>query len=137
MNVAPVFLLVEPSPILQPILKRWLENLLGNPRILIATNGADALRLATQESPSHVLIELNLPDGSGFEILHQLRQSLPASTVIATGWYESRWFLDKVRSAGADGFVSKDKLRSELLPLWKIPLEQRMEHGKTSAPADY
>jgi CheY-like chemotaxis protein len=120
MNTEPVFLLVEPSPILRSILNGWLETVITNPHILIAASGVEALQLAAQEVPSYILMEINLPDKTGFEILQQLRQDLPEAKIVATGWYESRWFLDRVRSAGADGFVSKDKLPSELLPLWEI-----------------
>jgi len=123
MNIAPVFLIVEPSPILRSVLCRWLENVLIGPRLLIASNGAEALELATHSIPSHVLIELSLPDRAGIEILIQLRQALPASRIISTSWFEGRWLIEAVRSAGADGFVSKDKLHDELFSLWKVFIE--------------
>jgi DNA-binding NarL/FixJ family response regulator len=123
MNRAPVFLLVEPSPTLRSMLCRWLENVFSNSQFLIAANGAEALRLAIENIPSYVLIELSLPDKVGIEILVQLRQALPASQIIATSWFQDRWLIDGARSAGADGFVSKDKLHKELLPLWKILTE--------------
>jgi DNA-binding NarL/FixJ family response regulator len=68
-------------------------------------------------------MEINLPDRKGLEVLHQLRQGLPEAKIIATSWYESRFFLDRVRSAGADGFISKGKLPRELLSLWEITLK--------------
>lgn len=120
MNSAPGFLLVEPSPILASALSRWLENVFSNAQIFIASNGAEALQLATENIPSYVLIELSLPDKVGIEILVQLRQALPDSRIIATSWFEGRWLIDGVRSAGANGFVSKDKLHNELLVLWNI-----------------
>jgi DNA-binding NarL/FixJ family response regulator len=123
MNRAPVFLLVEPSPIVASALGRWLENAFSNSQVLIASNGAEALQLATENIPSYVLIELSLPDKAGIEILVQLRRALPASRIIATSWYKGRWLIDGARSAGADGFVGKDKLHKELLPLWKIFIE--------------
>lgn len=123
MDKAPVFMLVEPSPILQSVLQKWLQDALHKPCLLVAENGVEALRLAAQENPSHVLIELNLPDRTGFETLRQLRLSLPAAKIIATGWSDHSFFLDRIRSAGADEFVLKDKLASELLPLWEIPTE--------------
>jgi len=122
MNAAPVFLLVEPSPILRSRLQGWLENVLTDPRILIAANGLEALRLAAREHPSHILIEMDLPDTTGFEVLRQMRQGQPVARIIATGWYESRFFLERVRSAGADQFIPKHKLHSELLPLLEVPL---------------
>ena len=122
MNAAPVFLLIEPSPILRLRLHKWLLNVLTEPRIFMAENGLDALWLAAQEEPSHILIEMYLPDITGFEVVRQMRQGLPAARIIATGHYESVFFLKMVRSAGADGFILENKLRQELLQLWEVPL---------------
>ena len=123
MNRAPVFLLVEPSPILASALGRWLENVFSDSQVILAFNGTEAIQLATENIPSYILIELSLPDKAGIEILVQLRQALPASRIIATSWFQGRWLMDGARSAGADGFVSKDKLPKELLSLWKIFIE--------------
>jgi DNA-binding NarL/FixJ family response regulator len=119
MTPAPVLLLVEPSSFVRSSLSQWLESVLPEYHLLIAETGEEALRLAAQERPTHVLIETYLPDGPDFEILQEMRQSLPAARIIATHWYESRLFLERVRSAGADGFVPKHKLHSGLLPLLK------------------
>jgi DNA-binding NarL/FixJ family response regulator len=123
MNRAPVFLLVEPSPIVASALGRWLENVFSNAQIFVASNGAEALQLATENIPSYILIELSLPDKPGIEILMQLRQVLPDSRIVATSWFKDRWLIQGVRSAGADGFVSKDKLHDEVLSLWKVFIE--------------
>jgi CheY-like chemotaxis protein len=129
MNTAPVFLIVEPSPILRLRLHEWLASVLTDPRIFFAANGLDALWLAAQQQPSHILVDLDLPDTTGFEVMRQMRQGLPTAKIIATGWYDSRFFLDKVRSTGADGFIRRDKLASELLPLWETSMEKRSDHG--------
>ena len=123
MKTTPVLLIVEPSPIFRSVLSRWLKSQLTSYSIFIATDGNDALWLAARERPSHILIDINLPDTTGFEIIQQMRQSLPTAKIIATGWYDSRFFLDRVRSVGADSFISKDKLRSELLLRWGISIE--------------
>lgn len=123
MNIAPVFLLLEPFPILRSILKKWLQTKLNSPRILIAENGVQALRLAAEEAPSHVLIDINLRDRTGFEILYQLRQSLPEARIVATGWYDNSFVLDRIKSMGVDGYITRDKLTSELLALWEISIE--------------
>jgi len=123
MDKALVFLLVEPSPILRSSLHDWLEQALAGHRILVAASGVEALKLTQQERPSHILIEMKLPEKSGFEVLREMRQILPGATIVATGWYESRVLLEKVESSGANGFIRKNKLPSELLPLWNVPLE--------------
>ena len=120
MSIEPVFLLVEPSSALRSSLHKWLTNEFIDARIFIAANGLDALWLAAQEQPSHILVEMDLPDISGLAVLQQIRQGQPNARIIATGWYDSRFFLDSVQSAGADGFVLKNKLYRELLPLWQV-----------------
>ena len=120
MNSAPVFLLIEPSRILRSSLHDWLDQVLVGLHILTAANGVEALRLAEQEHPSHILIEIELPDMSGLEVLQQMRQALPDAKIVATGWYENNVILDRLWSAGANGFIRKHNLPSELLPLWGI-----------------
>ena len=123
MNKTPVFLLVEPSSIFRPVLSRWLEDTLTNARILIAANDQEALELVISEEPSYVLMALDVPDQKGFELLQQLRQTLQEAKIVITGWFESHGFVKKILSAGADGFIPKDELRSKLLKLWDISTE--------------
>ena len=137
MKATPVFLFVEPYPTFRLRLRIWLKQVVVNPTILMTTNGVEALRLTEQEQPSHILIEMELPDISGLEVLRQMRQLLPDARIVATGWSESRFFLNQVWSAGANGFIHKPKLPSGLLDLWEIPPELRMDPGKTSARPDH
>lgn len=78
MCTVPVLLLVEPSSFVRLSIQEWLEDVLTGFRILVAGNGDDALRLAEQEQPTHILIETYLPDTPGFTVLERLRRSLPA-----------------------------------------------------------
>jgi DNA-binding NarL/FixJ family response regulator len=123
MNGTPILLLVEPSPILRSSLHDWLDQALRGHRILTAANGLEALRVCGQERPSHILIEMELPDMPGWEVIEQMRQALPDARIVATGWYASRVLLHRVWIAGASGFIRKHKLPSELLPLWEITLK--------------
>lgn len=119
MTTTSILLLVEPSSFVRSYLYQWLQNVLSHYRILVAENRDDALQLAAQEQPTHILMETYLPDAPGFEVLQQIRQILPSARIIATHWYESRSYLEKVHAAGADRFISKERLHAELLPLLK------------------
>jgi two-component system response regulator AtoC len=72
-----------------------------------AENGAAALRLAREESPDLILLDVRLPDHSGVEVLERLKQSGEARAVIMiTGDPQ----LDDVKAAiklGAYDFVGK------------------------------
>ena len=123
MNAAPVFLLVEPSPILRSSFHDWLDQVFAGHRILTAANGAEALKLAKDERPSHILIEIDLTKPTGVEVIQEMRLILPDAKIIATGWYDSRFLRQNVLSAGADEYIRKNKVPRELLPLWDLHLK--------------
>jgi len=120
MTATPVILLVEPSSFVRSSLRQWLEDVLTDYRILVAATGLDALWRAAQQEPSHILIEIYLPDLTGFEVIRQMRQGLPAARIIATGWHESRFILDSVQSVGADEYIPHHRLHAELLASLEI-----------------
>lgn len=118
----PIFLIVEPSPILRSRLHDWLASVVIGARVFAVANGFDALWLAAKEQPSHILIEMYLPDITAFEVIQHIRQGLPAAKIIATSHEEGLYFLNMMLSAGADGYVLKHKLYKELLPMFEVPL---------------
>jgi DNA-binding NarL/FixJ family response regulator len=123
MTSTPVFLLVEPAPILRSSLHAWLDRTLAGHRILVAADGMEALRLVAQERPSHILLEMELPQNTGFVVLRQMRHFLPDAKIIATSWFDNSFLLRNLLLAGADGFVRKNKVPRELLSLWDVPLK--------------
>lgn len=52
-----------------------------------------------------IFVDLNLPDGSGFEILEALREINSASRVVVISAYDTE--RKKVMELGADGFIAK------------------------------
>jgi DNA-binding NarL/FixJ family response regulator len=80
-----------------------------------AGDGAQALRLARATRPQVVLLDLNLPDLSGAEVIRRLLAAEPAIRVLvlsASG--ERRDVLDAV-TAGATGYLVKSARLSELI----------------------
>jgi DNA-binding NarL/FixJ family response regulator len=73
-----------------------------------AADGASGVRLARALEPDLVLLDIALPDTSGFEVAERLATS--PSQVILVSSRERRDFGDRVRRSSALGFVSKDEL---------------------------
>ena len=79
----------------------------GDITYLEADNGAAALRVAHNESPDLVLLDVRLPDLSGIEVLEQLKKTGDARAVIMITADPQ---LDDVKTAlklGAYDFVGK------------------------------
>ena len=91
--------------------------------VLEADNGSAALRVAHNESPDLVLLDVRLPDASGIEILEQLKKSGDARAVIMITADPQ---LEDVKTAlklGAYDFVGKPLDFDELAVAVKNALE--------------
>jgi DNA-binding NarL/FixJ family response regulator len=78
-----------------------------------APDGATGLALVRELEPELVLLDVALPDMSGFEVAEQLAGA--PSTVVLISSRERKDFARRVRRSGAAGFVSKDELSGESL----------------------
>ncbi|MBU2091371.1 MAG: PleD family two-component system response regulator [Alphaproteobacteria bacterium] len=77
--------------------------------VITAMNGVDALRLATQESPDIILLDIMMPAMDGFEVCRRLKQDgktqhIPVVMVTALSDASDRV---KGLEAGADDFLTK------------------------------
>ena len=72
-----------------------------------AATVAEAASHLDAQTPTHLLLDLNLPDGNGGEILRRVRAAaLPVRVAVVTGSSELG-MLDEVRTLGADAVFIK------------------------------
>ena len=82
--------------------------------IIEAENQADALRLAESEQPDLLLLDVDLGDGSGSEVLDRVvALGYPTRTVMLTVFQELR-IAQSCLQKGASGYVSKDSAAEHL-----------------------
>jgi DNA-binding response OmpR family regulator len=79
-----------------------------------AATAWDALRAFQQDQPEIAILDIGLPDGSGFDICEAIRETSQMPILFLTA---RRSLEDKVRGfrAGADDFVVKPYLPSEIV----------------------
>ncbi|HVU22679.1 MAG TPA: response regulator transcription factor [Opitutus sp.] len=70
-------------------------------------NGTDAIRQFHAREPHAVVLDLQLPGRSGFEVLAAIRQSGRPCVVLVLTSHDSIEFRDRCRQAGADYFLRK------------------------------
>ncbi|MGH7096530.1 MAG: response regulator [Stellaceae bacterium] len=77
--------------------------------ILQATLGGDGVRLTRESHPDLVLLNLQLPDISGLEVVRTLKADTDtrAIPVVAVTAFAMRGDEEKARTAGVDGYVTK------------------------------
>ena len=81
-----------------------------------ASSGEEAIAQAEELRPQVILIDLRLPGMSGLEAIPRLRAMLPEAGIIAMNLYDVDVYREAALAAGADEFLVKKALVTELLP---------------------
>lgn len=108
-------LVVDDHPVLREGIAAILE---AEPNFQLAGqagNGKDAIELFRKLRPDVTLMDLQMPEMTGVEIIRAIRQETPnARIIVLTSYGGDRLAVEAIK-AGAVGFLLKGALRRELL----------------------
>jgi two-component system, OmpR family, KDP operon response regulator KdpE len=117
-----------PSPLILLIddelpIRRFLRKSLAAPnfRLLEAESGEQALRLAAQQPPDLVVLDLGLPDVDGQDVLKQLRQWLQVPIIVLSARDQESQKVAALDN-GADDYLTKPFSTGELLARIRVAL---------------
>ena len=86
--------------------------------VLLGSNAAEAIEAATEELPDLMVLDMNLPDLHGFDLLRRLRKNAKTAKIPAVMVSASpEAFGDQAILAGAQAFHSKPILPDDLLEI--------------------
>jgi two-component system KDP operon response regulator KdpE len=115
----PLVLLIEDEPPIRRFLRAALTA--EGYRLAEAETGEQGLRLAAQQPPDLVILDLGLPDKDGNEVLKALREWLAAPVIILSARNQESQKVQALDS-GADDYVAKPFGISELLARMRTAL---------------
>ena len=102
-----------------PIVRRGLRQILsedsGITEVGEATTAMDVMRLLRESEWDAVILDVNLPDRSGLDILREIRERTPTLPVLILSMHPEDQFAVRVLKAGASGYLNKDSAPDELL----------------------
>ena len=86
-------------------------------RVAEASNAHDAIRIAREERPAVIVMDLSMPDLDGWEATRILKSDpeLASIAIVALSAFNEPASRRRARECGADFFVSKPCIPSELL----------------------
>lgn len=100
------------------ILRRGLKDLLSEifPDAVFGEAGtvAEARSLITREAWHLLLLDINLPGGSGLDLVEEARQLQAGVVVLVLSSYPEEEFAVRAFKRGADGYLTKASVASEL-----------------------
>ena len=79
-----------------------------------ARDGAEAIELWRRLAPDVTLMDISMPQMDGFEATLRIREHDPHACVLMLTGSNARTDVDRARQAGAEGYVTKDRIAAEL-----------------------
>jgi len=107
-------LIVDDHPIVRAGLRRLLGPELAA-EVQEAASGKEALSVFRRQRPDLVILDLNLPDIGGLEIIARLKIVDPEARILVLSMHDDPIHVMRALQAGAAGYVSKNIPPDELL----------------------
>lgn len=108
-------LLVDDHQIVIDGLRGLLDGEEGVGALYQANSGEETLRLIEEADIDLVLLDINLPDKSGFDICKSLKSDSVCPKIIALTMHGNAGYINKMIKAGVDGYLLKNTGRDELI----------------------
>lgn len=108
-------LLVDDHQIVIDGLRGLLEGEENIGTLYEAQNGTQTIEMVSREDVDLILLDINLPDKSGFEVCQELKCQPACPKIIALTMYGNAGYINKMIKAGVDGYLLKNTGRTELL----------------------
>jgi two-component system, NarL family, invasion response regulator UvrY len=90
-----------------------------------ATTGRDALDVVRDMLPDVIILDLDLPDVSGFALLKRLLRQANDARVLIVTMYSDIGYVDRAIEMGATGYVTKNAGPDELLTAVEEAFQRR------------
>lgn len=110
-------LVIDDNEIFLRFVSRFLGRFEGIRVVGTACEAEDGLAQAARLLPDVILVDLCMPPENGFQVISELRNAMPSAGILAISFYETEAYTRNALKSGADRFLAKARLGSELVPL--------------------
>ncbi|GAW85474.1 conserved hypothetical protein [Bathymodiolus platifrons methanotrophic gill symbiont] len=110
-------LLVDDYAPIRELLLDVLQHAFVGIEVKQAENLKQALDWSNQQTFSIALVDLNLPDGSGIDLIVRLREEHPQTFIVVSTVFDDDHNLFSALGAGAHGYILKEESRGKLIAL--------------------
>lgn len=106
-------------------LRQFLVDALPSAEIGEAASGNEVLTSLQQKAWDMLILDINMPDRTGLDILRHVKSGHPATRVLVLSGYPERQYALNVLRAGASGYIAKDAAPEDLLKAVRMVLQGR------------
>jgi DNA-binding NarL/FixJ family response regulator len=111
----PSILIADDHAMIRTGLRQYLERDGSIDTIGEAASGAETLQGLRDGQWDLVILDINMPDGNGFDTLRKIRLEHPNARVLVVSGYAENQYAVNVLRAGASGYLAKDEAPEEFM----------------------
>lgn len=108
-------LLADDNQLLRDLIARLLNQDARFTVCGFASDGAEAIALATTEHFDVILLDINMKEVNGFEATEAILQQNPAAKIIALSFHNSAIYVKTMLLAGAKAYLTKSASPEEFI----------------------
>lgn len=123
-------MLADDNAMIRRGLRTLLESCAGWTVCAEAIDGNSAIAKAVELRPDVILLDLSMPDLSGFEVAKRIHDQAPECATIVVTEQDARLMAQLPSQAGVRAYVAKSRLALDLMPT----IEQVLLHTRASVP---
>ncbi len=118
--------IIEDHAIVGSLVARVAEDAFTHVKVQSAREGLVGVELCAREKPDIVILDLELPDADGFELIEKIRAASPNTRILILSSHTEAFILHKLKAARVFGFVDK----SEPSPSILVEALRRVAEGR-------
>jgi RNA polymerase sigma factor (sigma-70 family) len=107
-------LIADDHALVRAGIRALVEKIEGVEVVAEAGKGSEAIDLISKLQPDLVLLDITMPDGSGFDVLLHVQAKFPKTRVIVLTVHEASEYAIRALREGAAGFLPKSAASTEL-----------------------
>jgi DNA-binding NarL/FixJ family response regulator len=102
-----------------PLVREWLTNLIQQQPDLVVCGESEDAPHALQEidaiKPDVAIVDISLKQGSGIELIKNLKALQPGVAVIVLSMHDERLYAERALRAGARGYIMKSETAKKVI----------------------
>jgi DNA-binding NarL/FixJ family response regulator len=110
-------LIAEDHDALRATIRDLIEAHFPGTSYFEASNGNDAVSIATKNAPDIILMDINMPEMDGLEATRRIKKVLPQTQIVILTINENHEYKTDAVESGASAYVYKRKMATELIPV--------------------
>lgn len=105
--------------------------------IASASNVSEARSAIAALAPDVVIVDINLPDGTGFDLIHWIRKIDSELPVVVLSLNDSHEYINSARKVGANSYINKSAPIEELMAAINFAIHSPNTFSSKIKPSPY